>query len=94
MNHVLYNIAIIILSVGIIMLTIYITKVSSPTYLTYEQQLIEKQKYQDKMKEFKPDNVYNYMVSKEYKKMFDEPEEWLGYKSFDENEPNQKLFIK
>lgn len=92
MNHILHNISIILLAIGIIMITIYITKVTSNNYITNDQdQLINES---NKQQLFIPDNVYDYRVSKEYKKMFNESESWLGYQSFDENEPVQKLFIK
>ena len=72
----------------------YITKVTSPGYITYEQEQIETAAELKRRQLFIPDNIYDYHVSKEYKKMFNESESWLGYQTFDENESVQKLFIK
>lgn len=94
MNHILHNISILMLSLGIILMTMYITKISNPTFLTYEQKLLAQQKELKQRQTYGPDNVYDYRVSKEYKKMFNESESWLGYQTFDENESSQKLYIK
>jgi hypothetical protein len=40
------------------------------------------------------ENVYDYMVSQHYNKMFDDPTIWIGYVGFDPNEPQQKVYIK
>lgn len=91
MNHILYNISIIILVGGIIMLTIYITKASSFNFMTNQQILLMKQNLRRKepVKE-----IYDYRVSKEYEKMFSQPSIWLGYQDFDPEDKIEKLYIK
>lgn len=91
MNHILHNISLIILFLGIIVMTVYITKASSNGFLTFEQQLIEKQ---NRLRRRNPISIYDYRVSKEYKKMFSQPSIWLGYQDFDEEDTAQKLYLK
>lgn len=91
MNYILYNISLIILFAGIIMMTVYITKASSFNYMTNEQKLLMIQNLRRK----KPvQNIYDYRVSQEYKKMFTQPSIWLGYQYFDPKHQPKKLYIK
>ena len=85
MDHILYNIAILILIGGIIMLTVYITKASNNNFLTYQKQKMLENSFQRRV--YPTQNIYNYKISNEYKKMFSEQSTWLGYQYFDpENE--------
>ena len=42
MNHILYNISLLILVIGIILMTVYITKASNNGYLTSDKQKLNK----------------------------------------------------
>jgi len=90
MNHVIHNIAVIILSVGIVMMIVYITKASSNNFLTTEQILMLQKKEPENIEE----SIYDYRVSKEYKKMFSEPSVLFGYQTLDENAVPEKLYVK
>ena len=92
MNHILHNISLIILAVGIILLTVYITKASSNGYVSYDKYLLNKQ---SGLKRIQPEqNIYDYRVSKEYKKMFSQPSIWMGYQDYDPNEKTDKIYVK
>ncbi len=91
MNHILYNFSIIILGLGIILMTIYITKASNNNFMTEEQILLNKQAgLRRRSNEI---DIYNYRISKEYSKMFTQPSVLLGYQDFypDENEVQKQL---
>jgi len=91
MNYILYNISLIILFIGIIMMTVYITKASNFNYMTNKQKLLIRQNLRRK----EPvQNIYDYRVSKEYEKMFTQPSIWLGYQDFDPEHQTEKLCIK
>jgi hypothetical protein len=91
MNHILHNISLIILFVGIIMMTIYITKATSYNYMTFErkQQMTEQLRRKQPVRE-----IYDYKISKEYEKMFSQPSIWFGYQDFDPEYKTEKLYIK
>ena len=75
------------------MLTIYITKASSVNFLTNEKLLLIKQNMLRRKVPVK--DIYDYRVSKEYQKMFNNPEIITGYQEFDlkDNNKAQKLYI-
>ncbi len=91
MNHIVHNISLIILTIGIIMMVVYVTKASNNNFLTSEQVLMQRNS-------MKPtelgQTVYDYKVSKEYKKMFSEPSVLFGYQTLDPENMPQKLYIK
>jgi hypothetical protein len=91
MNHILHNISLIFLVLGIILMTVYITKASSNGFQTNDVQLLAKEglRRREPMK-----SIYDYRVSKEYEKMFSQPSIWLGYQDFDPADQPQKLFVK
>lgn len=74
MNHLLYNIALIMLLVGILMLTYYLTK----AYNTNSQIKITNDEYNQ---EQTLDDVYDMRPSQIYKVMFNEPSIWQGYET-------------
>ncbi len=91
MNHIVYNISLIIIFAGIIMMTVYITKASGFNYMTGEEKLLMKQNLRRK----EPvQDIYEYRVSKAYEKMFSQPSIWLGYQDFDPEYQPKKLYIK
>ena len=92
MNHILYNISLVILATGIILITIYITKASNNGYLTYDKQILNKQLGLREIKSNK--TIYDYKVNKEYKKMFSQPSVWMGYQDFDPMEKTDKIYVK
>ena len=71
MNHILHNISLIILFIGIIMMTVYITKASDANYMTREQKILLMNK--NSIKSEPVENIYDYRVSKAYEKMFLQP---------------------
>ena len=89
MNHIIHNISIIILTVGIIMMVVYVTKASNNNFLTTEQKLMQRRKPTDP-----EETVYDYKVSKAYKKMFSEPSVLFGYQTLDPENMPQKLYVK
>jgi hypothetical protein len=91
MNHILYNISLVILVIGIILMTVYITKASNNGYLTYDKQILNNRA---KSIEKPYDTIYDYKVNKEYQKMFSQPSIWMGYQDFDPQEKSQKIYVK
>jgi len=91
MNHILYNISLIILVIGIILMTVYITKASNNGYLTYHKQLLNNR---GKTINKQYQSIYDYKVNKEYQKMFSQPSIWMGYQDFDAKDKSQKIFVK
>jgi hypothetical protein len=81
MNHILHNISILFIIIGTIFITIYFTKSWDQNKITYQKRI-------------HPISIYDYRVSKEYRKMFSQPSIWLGYQDFDPEEPSQKLYLK
>lgn len=74
MNHLLYNIALIMLLTGILMLTYYLTK----AYNTNNNITITNDEYN---KETTLDNLYDNRPSQTFKVMFNEPSIWQGYET-------------
>jgi hypothetical protein len=87
MDNVVYNFSIIILILGIIFMTVYVTKASNNGWLTYQ----EREMIRDSMvrSNYPKQNIYNYHVSKEYKNMFLQPSAWQNYQAID---PAEKDF--
>jgi len=91
MNHILYNISLLILVVGIILMTVYITKASNNGFKTSDKQILDKRlKLTDKPYQ----SIYDYKVNKEYQKMFSQPSIWMGYQDYDPKEKSQKIYVK
>ena len=78
MNHLLYNISIVMLLIGILMLTYYLTKAYN------NQANINTTNINDDT-EITPslDDIYNMRPSKTFKVMFNEPSIWQGYETTD-----------
>jgi hypothetical protein len=81
MNHVLYNLSLIMLFFGIIFMVVYVTKASNNGFLTFQERAMIEDTILKRLN--KKQNIYNYRVSEDYKKMFTEQSVWLGYQSFD-----------
>lgn len=80
MNHLLYNISITMLLVGIIMLTHYLTKVYNTTNINLDNNMNEQP--------LTLDDVYDMRPSQTFKVMFNEPSIWQGYETIDnKNKP-------
>lgn len=95
MNHILHNISLIILGIGIILITVYITKASSNGFKTTDMILMEQQELERRRRGLNPnESIYDFRPSKVYKKMFSDPSVWIGYSDFDENEIKEKIFVK
>lgn len=91
MNHIIYNLALIILFAGIIMMTVYITRASLFNFMTTDKLSLVRASQQ----RINPSKtIYDYYISKEYEKMFSQPSIWLGYQDFDPNYEPTKLLIK
>jgi len=91
MNHIIHNISIIILTVGIIMMVVYVTKASNNNFLTSEQMLMRRRAMHPKES---GETIYDYKVSKAYKKMFSEPSVLFGYQTLDPENMPEKLYVK
>ena len=78
MNHILYNIAVIMLLIGMILLTSYITKAYNKPFYNQNTKCnldnIEKEPTVDQVYKMRPSNIY--------KVMFNEPSIWQGYQSY------------
>lgn len=73
------------------MMVVYVTKASNNNFLTSEQELMRR----NAMKSTESDGtVYDYKVSKAYKKMFSEPSVLFGYQTLDPDNMPQKLYVK
>lgn len=70
MNHILYNISIIILFFGIILMVIYITKA---THIPPLKPTGIRRKYNN--------DIYDDNPSQIFKPMFNQPSTWSGYES-------------
>jgi hypothetical protein len=92
MTNILQNISILILLCGVIMLTVYITKATSVNFMTHEKILLMNQNMLRRRKPVR--DIYDYRVSKEYQKMFSNPEIIMGYQEFDPKDKPTKLYIK
>jgi hypothetical protein len=73
MNHILYNISIIILFFGIILMVIYITKA---THIPPLKPTGIRKKYNN--------DIYDDNPSQIFKPMFNQPSTWSGYESVEE----------
>lgn len=95
MNHILYNFSLIILFLGIILLTVYITKASSNGFKTTDIILMENQEIERKRRGMNyNETIYDSRPSKIFDKMFLRPSVWTGYDDFDENEIKDKIYVK
>jgi hypothetical protein len=91
----IYNISLIILLIGIILLTIYITKI---TMLNSSEKEIYKESNKEYVKGLRrkinaPD-IYDLRPNETFRKMFNEPAIIQKYQDFDVNEESNKLYIK
>ncbi len=95
MNHILYNMALIILCCGIILITIYITKASTNSFKTTNQVLLEKQEYlKNNSLQIGNETIYDLRPSNIYSKMFSNPSVWFGYNEFNEKDVTDKIYVK
>jgi len=76
MNHLLYNISIILIIIGIILLTNSLST-NGPTYYNENNNKI--------INQYKTDITRDY-PSKVFHKMFDSPSVWMGYTDTESNE--------
>ena len=89
MNHILHNIALIIVFFGIILMTIYVTKskYNKPRGKSHVKYSVDDN---DNMSDV--DAAYNERVSKKFKSMFDENSPWLNKYSAIDNVQKAKNF--
>ena len=92
MNHILYNISILILGFGIILMTVYITKATNKNNQTINLNGLSNRRHQSGITE--TGEIYDSRPSKTYSKMFSQPSLWLGYQEFDANENTEKIYVK
>lgn len=78
MNHIIHNISVVLIFIGIIILTINLTK-------SYNKSSPSKEAGATLVKE-KPEELDQERPSKIYDKMFDRPDVWMGYADFDTKE--------
>lgn len=77
MDNILYNISLIILIFGVILMTVYITKATTNGFLTFQERMMIKDSIL--RNNFPKQNLYNYRVSNDYKRMFSDPTINVGY---------------
>jgi hypothetical protein len=92
MNHILYNISILILGFGIILMTVYITKATTKNNQIINLNGLSNRRHQSGITE--TGEIYDSRPSKTYSKMFSQPSLWLGYQEFDANENTEKIYVK
>jgi len=73
MNHFLYNISIVMVFTGILMLTYYLTKAYTPNKIVNP---VEPEESEYNL-------AYQMRPSQTFQKMFNEPSIWQGYQTFD-----------
>lgn len=73
MNHILYNISIIMLLLGIILLTYYLTKANTP--------ICSKDENSTSTNTSQVDNAYKMKPSEIFYVMFNNPSLWQGYET-------------
>ena len=80
MNHIIHNISVILIFVGIILLTINLTKSYNrcPAAILTKPNVDQNTKDQDR-----PSKIFN--------KMFSQPDVWMGYADFDTKNAKTKL---
>lgn len=80
MNHLIHNISVLLIFMGIILLTVNLTKSYNkcPVVVQQRQYVDQNLTNQDR-----PSKVYN--------KMFNSPDVWMGYADFDTKNFNSKL---
>ena len=83
MNSILYNLSILILGTGIIMITIYITKVNNNGYILHVQDVLRIKNEND---------IYNDKPSNVFKTMFLESSIIQDYQTFNANDKTEKLY--
>ena len=83
MNSILYNLSILILGTGIIMITIYITKVNNNGYIL---------PVQDGLRIKNENDIYNDKPSNVFKTMFLESSIIQDYQTFNANDKTEKLY--
>ncbi len=95
MNITLLNTSIVMLTIGIILFVIYITRTITIYYIEKEQEeLLANQNNVGLRRKNPIDVIYDYKVSKAYKKMFQEPSIWMGYSDFDPSDSTDKIYVK
>ena len=80
MNHVLHNISMIMILIGIILLTHNLTKSYNKCPIIIQQ---KQEINQNTLSQRRPSKMFN--------KMFNLPDIWMGYADFDTKKYNQKI---
>lgn len=97
MNDIVYNISLIILSLGFIMMMIYITIIITKKSFTCPN-LSAKSNLNSNLNSLSTDinQIYDDRPSITYKKMFENPEVGFGYQDFDvnDNSTTTSFYIK
>lgn len=85
MNSILYNLSILILGTGIIMITIYITKVNNNGYIYPAQNGLRIKNNEN--------DIYNDKPSDVFKSMFSQSSIIQDYQEFNINDKTDKLYV-
>ena len=89
MNHLIYNISVIIIIIGTILVTVYVTRATSNSYINQPKRLgMENEGLRHKY------DIYENKINTTYKKLFNDPEIWSSYKSFDTSDQTDKIYVK
>ena len=85
MNNIFYYISLFLLLAIVILLTIYITKFNSNSYLTCRdiRNLEKQEKINNNL-----NNIYDFKISKEFNKMFTQSNILTQYQTFYNEDPN------
>ena len=91
MNHILYNLSLMVLCIGIILMTVYVTRATTNNYQTAEQKLST----QPIDKPINNADIYTQRFSTVFKKMFSQPSLWQGYQDYGADANiTQKIYVK
>jgi hypothetical protein len=91
MNHILYNLSLMVLCIGIILMTVYVTRATTDKYKTGEQKLNSKPLEPIKNN---PD-IYTQRFTTVFKNMFSQPSLWQGYQDYGADAvTTQKVYVK
>jgi len=85
---IFYYIYLLLLIIIVILITIYITKVNSKSYLTCTD--IKNIQNNSQKLNNNINNIYDFKISKEFDKMFNQSSILNGYENFNNNDSNIK----
>ena len=79
-----------VLCIGIVLMTVYVTRATTTPYQTPEQRFSSKP-IDRRLEGF---DIYSQRSSNVFKKMFSQPSIWQGYQDYGADEITQKIYVK